>query len=138
MYCSGTGRKIEHYSDAIYEDGQWTSWDWINRQLNPRDIKQEFPEADPEVAEIFQDLVNTAQSYYEQTGRYLQIWGELGDLFAELRFGLKRDSPGHAGSDGRMGKDWIEIKTISPGKKKDLVMVKRAGNFNKVLLVKID
>ncbi len=34
--------------------------------------------------------------------------------------------------------DWVEIKTISPEKGKGKVLVKRAGNFNKLLVVKID
>jgi len=138
MYCSETGKKIEHYSEGIYEDGEWTSWEWINRQTKLRDIKQEFPNADPEVVEIFEDLVSTAHGYFERTGRYLQIWGELGELYAEICFGLKRHKPGHEGSDGRLGNDWIEIKTISPEKRTDVVMVKRAGNFNKILIVKFD
>ena len=34
--------------------------------------------------------------------------------------------------------DYIEIKTISPEKSDDEVRVKRAGNFNMLLVVKID
>jgi hypothetical protein len=41
------------------------------------------------------------------------------------------------GSDGRLGNDFIEIKTITPEKKNEQVSVKRAGNFNKLLVVKI-
>lgn len=37
-----------------------------------------------------------------------------------------------------MGNDVIEIKTISPEKGLEQVRVKRAGNFNKLLIVKID
>lgn len=37
-----------------------------------------------------------------------------------------------------MGNDWVEVKTISPEKEGNKVLVKRAGNFNKLLIVKID
>ena len=93
--------------------------------------------ADPVTKSIFESLVDTAMSYYEHTGRYLQIWGELGELYAEMKYGIKRHKPHTSGSDGRLGNDFIEIKTISPEKSGEQVQVKRAGNFNKLLVVKI-
>lgn len=95
------------------------------------------PQADPKLVEIFDSLVETAVSYYALTGRYLQIWGELGELFAEVRYGIKRHKPHTRGSDGKLGNDYVEIKTISPEKEGDQVEVKRAGNFNKLLVVRI-
>ena len=38
---------------------------------------------------------------------------------------------------GRLGDDFVEVKTISPMKQNDKVQVKRAGNFNKLYVVKI-
>jgi len=49
-----------------------------------------------------------------------------------------RHAPGTQGSDGRLGNDWVEVKTISPEKGKDAVQVKRAGNFNKLLVVRVN
>jgi hypothetical protein len=86
---------------------------------------------------IFESLVENAKSYYALTGRYLQIWGELGELYAEINYGIKRHKPHTRGSDGKLGNDFIEIKTISPEKTGEQVQVKRAGNFNKLLVVKI-
>lgn len=97
--------------------------------------KQFQPE--PELVLIFERLVESAISYYSLTGRYLQIWGELGELFAEVEFGIKRHKPHTQGSDGKLGNDFIEIKTISPEKSGEQVQVKRAGNFNKLLVIKI-
>ena len=94
-------------------------------------------EVDHALITIFKNLVNNAKSYYDHTGRYLQIWGELGELFGEINYGIKRHKPHTSGSDGRRGKDFIEIKTISPEKTGEQVQVKRAGNFNKLLVVKI-
>ena len=48
-----------------------------------------------------------------------------------------RHQPGTQGSDGRIGNDWVEVKTISPEKLNEVIQVKRAGNFNKLLVVKI-
>jgi hypothetical protein len=133
-----TGRPILNMSDAIYDDGEWISWEWINSQLHQQELANEYPHASTEIVEIFEDLVNLAIEYSELTGRYLQIWGELGELYAEIKFGIKRHRPGAPGSDGRMGNDWVEVKTISPEKENNKVQVKRAGNFNKLLIVKID
>lgn len=123
--------------DGIWDDGEWVSWDSINQALDEEELQREFPGADLAVVEIFQDLISLAANYKTHTGRYLGIWGELGELYAELKFGVKRHRPGTPGSDGRIGNDWVEIKTISPMKNAKPVLVKRAGNFNKVILVKI-
>ncbi len=132
-----TGIPINDTSDGIWDDGEWISWDWINGQLHDQDLKAEFPNAPLEIIQIFEELVGSSFDYRQLTGRYLQIWGELGELYAEIKYGIERHRPGTAGSDGRMGNDWVEIKTISPEKGKDKVIVKRAGNFNKLLVVKI-
>jgi hypothetical protein len=90
---------------------------------------------------IFETLVDDAFNYKQITGRYLPIFGELGELgelFAEITFGIKRHKPRTQGSDGRLGNDFIEIKTITPEKSKEKVSVKRQGDFNKLLVVKID
>lgn len=137
MRCSMTGMPIMDLSNAIWDDGEWISWDYINGQIHQKELMEEFPNAALEVVEVFEDLVRTAGNYYVLTGRYLQIWGELGELFAEITYGIKRHAPGTPGSDGRMGNDFVEIKTISPEKNDGTVLVKRAGNFNKVCLVKI-
>lgn len=137
MRCSMTGLPMNGSNNGIYDDGEWISWDWIDGQLHKQDLAEEFPEADEDVINIFEDLVRAAAEYKQITGRYLQIWGELGELYAEIKYGLKRHKPGTTGSDGRLGNDWIEVKTMSPEKQTEKVHVKRAGNFNKLLVVKI-
>ncbi|HVZ37310.1 MAG TPA: hypothetical protein VG963_33040 [Polyangiaceae bacterium] len=132
-----TGRVIRDASEGIYDDGEWISWDWINSQLSAQELAQEYPHADPAIVEIFHDLVDLAAQYHEATGRYLQIWGELGELYAEVKLGLKRHRPGAAGSDGKIGNDFVEVKTMSPEKTTPSVEVKRSGNFNKLAVVRI-
>ncbi len=135
--CAMTGKIVEGSSDAIWDDGEWISWEWINRQTHERELRARYPNADPALVEIFEELVFDAAKYKHVTGRYLPIFGELGELFAEITFGIKRHRPRTQGSDGRLGNDFIEIKTITPEKKYDKVTVKRQGNFNKLLAVKI-
>ncbi len=137
MRCSMTGIPIRDSSEGIWDDGEWISWEWINSQLYAQELQEEFPHASVEVIQVFEDLVHAAQTYYESTGRFLQVWGELGELYAEIKFGLKRHQPGTQGSDGRIGNDWVEVKTISPEKGSTTAFVKRAGNFNKLLIVRI-
>lgn len=113
----------------------YNPWEW--QPLDEKELPEAGPQEYPELVEIFESLVNSAKSYHALTGRYLQIWGELGELYAEIKYGIKRHKPHTRGSDGRLGNDYIEIKTISPEKAVERVQVKRAGNFNKLLVIKI-
>jgi hypothetical protein len=99
-------------------------------------ISEDFT-VNPELVTIFENLVVNAKSFFTLTNRYLQIWGELGELYAEIAYGIKRHKPHTRGSDGKIGNDFIEVKTISPEKNNDQVKVKRAGNFNKLIIIKI-
>jgi len=58
----------------------------------------------PEILQLFEELVEAAEKYKRVTGRHLPIFGELGELFAEIMFGLKRHAPMTCGSDGMLGK----------------------------------
>ena len=91
----------------------------------------------PEILEVFGELVEVACKYKKLTGRHLPILGELGELFAEIMFGIERHDPMTRGSDGMLGKDFVEVKTITPDKKSFGVRLKRAGNFGKLVVVKI-
>lgn len=137
MRCAMTGQALADPSEGIWDDGEWISWSFINHQLADHELREEFPKTNLDTVRAFQDLVEVAFRYNALTGRYLQIWGELGELFAEVKYGLKRHRIHAAGSDGRIGNDFVEVKTLSPGKSGDFVWVKRAGNFSKVFLVKI-
>jgi hypothetical protein len=62
----------------------------------------------------------------------------LGELYAEIKFGVKRHRPKAQGSDGKLENDFVEVKTISPEKSDYKVEVKRSGNFSKLLVVRIN
>lgn len=103
-------------------------WDSDSEPKNPTTL---------ELWELLGELVETARNYFEVTGRHLPIYGELGELYGEAKYGIKRHKPYTRGSDGKLGNDFVEIKTISPFKSGNDVLVKRAGNFSKLLIVKI-
>lgn len=91
-----------------------------------------------EQTQIFQDLVDCAARHFENTGRYLQLWGELGEIYAEIKFGLRRHGTHRPGSDGTIAGKLVEVKTISPEKTSDRVLVKSQGDFEQLLIVRID
>ena len=128
------------------------SHEWIESQLSgaaaedaqgigvggPYRSRDGLPFSIVEQTEIFQDLVACAVRHFENTGRYLQVWGELGEIYAEIRFGLRRHGTHTAGSDGTIAGKRVEVKTISPEKAGDHVLVKSQGDFEQVLIVRID
>ena len=130
-------KETEDYTDGIWDDGEWISWDYINQLEYLKERDAEFPAASQELLDIFDSLVNAAFDYRQLTGRHMAIFGELGELYAEIKYGIKRHRLYAAGSDGKLGDNFVEVKTISPDKQADKVQVKRKGNFNKLIVVKI-
>ena len=102
-----------------------------------RMLPRQYRHVSPELLAIFEELVAAAAKYKQLTGRHLPILGELGELFAEIVFGVRRHAPMTQGSDGQIGNDLVEVKTITPDKKTDLVQVTRAGGFVNLIVVKI-
>lgn len=123
---------------AVWDDGEWIPWSYINHQVYQQELRERFPEGDPALIAVFEEIIEAARQYRLVTGRYLPVFGELGEIFAELTLGLERHKPGAQGSDGRIGNDHVEVKTITPENKHERVVVKRKGHFSKLILVKID
>ncbi|MFA0350599.1 hypothetical protein AB4486_27240, partial [Vibrio sp. 10N.222.55.C6] len=71
-------------------------------------FNSELSKVNPKLEVIFEKLVDNAEAFYDLTNRYLQIWGELGELYAEINYGIKRHKPHTKGSDGKLGNDFIE------------------------------
>tara|TARA_R110002124_G_scaffold283808_1_gene460261 strand:- start:2877 stop:3449 length:573 start_codon:yes stop_codon:yes gene_type:complete len=124
------------YEPFDLEELGLSSEEW--EELDDSELSNEISTSNPELSAVFKNLVDNAKLFHSLTNRYLQIWGELGELFGEINYGIKRHKPHTKGSDGKLGNDFIEIKTISPEKSLEEVKVKRAGNFNKLLIVKIN
>ena len=100
--------------------------------------KDGFPFSVLKQAGIFEDLVDCAERHFRNTGRYLQVRGELGEIYAEIKFGLRRHGTRQAGSDGTIDGKLVEVKTIFPENISDQVIVKSQGNFEQLLVVRID
>ncbi len=119
------------------KDSVLLKYAYLNTPTKGTLLPRNHREARPELLEVFEELVAIAAKYKKLTGRHLPFLGELGELFAEIMFGIKRHEPMRQGSDGKLGDEYVEVKTITPDKCKDVVRVKRAGNFGKLVVVKI-
>ena len=104
----------------------------------PFQSRDGFPYSVLEQTAILQDLIDCAERHFSNTGRYLQLWGELGEIYAEVKFGLRRHATHQEGSDGTIEGRLVEVKTISPEKAGDEVLVKSQGDFEQLLIVRID
>ncbi|MHB1115449.1 hypothetical protein [Sideroxydans sp.] len=142
------GYSSEEIADAAGSGAAPWEWEciskeWVDAQLEDEPVKpfqsrDGYPFSTLEQTEIFYDLIDCAKRHFENTGRYLQVWGELGEIYAEIKFGLRRHGTHTAGSDGTISGKLVEVKTISPEKTNDRVLVKSQGDFEQLLIVQID
>lgn len=128
--------------DADWVDSELDEVDGAEARLARSDVpfksREGFPRSFIEQAEILQELIDSAIRHFENTGRYLQIWGELGEIYAEVAHGLRRHGTHQAGSDGTIDGTRVEVKTISPEKRGSTVTVRSQGDFEKLMIVRID
>lgn len=124
--------------NAIYDDGEWITWTEINSHLATLEFEHRYPHLDVDLVPIFQDLLTVAQDYFNLTGSHLQVYGDLGELYGAITHGIKLHRNYAQGSDGKIGNHFVEVKTITPFKKNDTIMLNLQRNFSKVLIVKID
>ncbi|MFI8665519.1 hypothetical protein ACIGGE_03680 [Qipengyuania sp. NPDC077410] len=124
--------------NAIYDDGEWITWTEINSHLDRLEFKARFPNLEVELVPMFQELLTLAQDYHGLTGRHLQVYGDLGELYGAITYGIKLHRNYAQGSDGKLGNHLVEVKTITPFKTNNTVSLNLERNFSKVLIVKID
>ena len=124
--------------NAIYDDGEWITWTEINSHLDRLEFQARFPNLDVDLVPIFQGLLELAQDYHRLTGNHLQVYGDLGELYGAITHGIKLHRNYTQGSDGKIGNDFVEVKTITPFKSNDIVTLNLERNFSKVLIVKIN
>ena len=123
---------------AFYDDGEWVTWSEIEEQLRYKEWGAKYPNADRSLIPFFEELLSLAESYHFTTGLHLSVYGDIGELFGAITHGIKLHNTYAQGSDGRLGNNFIEVKTITPFKQNDEVTVKVGGNFNKLLVVRIN
>ena len=124
--------------NAIWDDGEWVSWDEINQQIQYKEWRARYPNADLSLVSVYESLIGTAEEYYHLTGRHLQVYGDIGELYGAITHGIKLHRNYAKGSDGRLGNDFVEVKTITPFKNCDVVEINLERNFSKILIVKIN
>lgn len=135
--------------NAFWDDGEWISWEdvtsedvhdfsHLSRLEYEADLRLRYPKADITLIPYFEALLKLAENYFLNTGRHLQVYGDIGELFGAITYGIKLNRNFAPGADGRLGNDHVEIKTITPFNRHDRVVVKLGGNFSKLLLVKIN
>ncbi len=134
--------------NAFWIDGEWLDWDSI---IDPEELRYsrlaelereahlrlKYPNADPALIPYFKDLLSLAESYFHDTGQHLNVYGDIGELFGAIMYGIKLHRNYAQGSDGRLGDDFVEIKTIAPFNTKKQISVRRDRHFSKLLVVKI-
>jgi hypothetical protein len=128
--------------NAIWDDGEWISWDSINSHLERAELRARWPNAE-DLSQIatFRELLDLAFDYHIRqirTGRHLQVYGDIGELFGAIACGIRLHRNYAKGSDGRLGNDFVEIKTIAPFSKSLSVTAKMDRHFSKLLVVRID
>lgn len=82
-------------------------------------------------------LVRAASAHEQQSATSGQLWGRIGELYTALRYGVRLCRKCAQGHDGRLGNDLVEIKTITPKKRKLCVRAKRSGNFSLLAVVRV-
>lgn len=123
--------------NAIYHDGEWITWTEINGHLARQELQAQYPEADIGLIPIFESLLATAEDYFHHTGRHLQVYGDIGELYGAIMYGLKPHRNYAQGSDGKIGNQFVEVKTITPFKNSNSVCLNMRRNFSQVLIVRI-
>jgi hypothetical protein len=141
-------------TNAVWDDGEWMSWAEINHYVeveaveadrvigkatrksgNPEDLPT--VEHSPEIWGRLMKLIRQADEARVKGENIGSQIGEIGEVFAEAKFGVKRHRRYAQGSDGKIGNDFVEVKTFSPWKKVTHVRVKLAGHWTKLILVRI-
>lgn len=153
MRCSMTGLPIGNSGDGIWEDGEWISWLYINQFIEDDGESDEglmavgaakavaatepIVSVEPQGAELLALLLD-AIAHGANSPEPSPLWGRIGELYVAERFGVDLTKAHTQGHDGRLGRDHVEIKTITPTKKRAFVTVKRTGNFNFLAVVRVD
>lgn len=44
MRCAMTDQEYPEFTDGIYNDGVWISWDWIHHQTNEQELQPQYPD----------------------------------------------------------------------------------------------
>lgn len=109
----------------------------INDPTQADHFRHSFPHADPAYIAAFQGLLRSARDFEAATTRHLEIYGSIGELYGAITHGIVLHRRNAEGSDGQLGNNFVEIKTISPFKNWKVVKVRMDRHFNRLLAVRV-
>jgi hypothetical protein len=143
MRCAITGIEIRNSGEAVWDDGEWISLEYISRQLAEQEDGAGEASApagalDSKRSAEIAELIDQAIFHEKISASPFPNWGRVGELYVAERFGVELSRPHAQGHDGRLGNELVEIKTITPRKQKQFVRVKRAGNYSLLAVVRVD
>ena len=80
--------------NAILDDGEWISWDFINENIEDHKRRELFPQANVQLVRIFEDLVTVAADYHGMTGRLIdrKALGKRSGKHAKVNWHAHEDS----------------------------------------------
>lgn len=138
MQCAMTGIPIRDSGDGIYDDGEWISWAYINRQIAIQEgelVEDDFREEyTPEIQWLLMEVEDDEANGIIPSPK----WGRIGEIYVANRFGVVLSREHAQGHDGRLGNDLVEIKTLTPLKHRPIVRVKRKANFSLLAVVRVN
>lgn len=109
---------IDWSDRAFYDDGEWVTWSEIDEQLRYKEWGAKYPNAIRSMIPYFEDLISLAESYHRETGLHLAVYGDIGELFGAITYGIRLNKTYAQGADGRLGNDHVEVKTITPSRRR--------------------
>lgn len=111
----------------------------VERKIRPRGSEAPKRSASLPKTKLLKLLLWLGRTCHQLTGRHVLLYGFLGELYAARKFRIElHKDPHREGSDGRLGNQLVEIKTIAPRDEKRKVRVKKTGNFGLLAIVSID
>ena len=111
------------------DEARWLHWD--NVDDSTRHCDGAVPHsADPEVVALFDELLAAAKSYRRLTGRHLEVFAELGELYAEIHYGV-----GCSRRNALLGTGGVAVRTTKMSAPK--VSLRGIEDLDRLLVIRI-
>src|SRR3546814_15811579 len=98
--------ELAYHDRAFWDDGEWFSWDEINQQIEYKEWRAKYPNADISLVPIFESLLSTACSYNAHTGKHLHVYGDIGELYGAITHGIRLNR-NYAKGSARSETRWV-------------------------------
>ncbi len=145
----------DEFPDGFWEETNWVRWEdarptnqhGLNGEdedmpLTRRELEASLrylcPQADLSLVPYYYQLLYLARDYHLDTGRHLNVYGQIGELHGAITYGIRLCNIGDSCEDGCIGDETVKIRTITPFSQADEISVELDGPFQKLLVVRID